>query len=198
MLFSIFLILSFLSIITSALVIISLNPIHSVFFLILSFVLICGNLLLLELEFIPLIFIVVYVGAVSILFTFIVMMLDIKFIIKKQSFFSLILIAFFFSFFFFLSIFLSLKNTVFYTCLFSNLNLNWLQFVDKLTTLNSLNQCLYLDFIIHFLIIGLILLIAIIGAIILTIEFNNPSKKKGQYLFKQIARTNLETFYVIK
>jgi NADH-quinone oxidoreductase subunit J len=198
MLFNLFFICSFLSIFSSILVIISSNPVHSVFFLILSFVLVCATILLLELEFIPLILVVVYVGAISVLFLFVVMMLDIKYVAKKQNFFSLIFIGLFFSFLFFTGVILSLKDTLFYSCVDSSSNLYWFGFVDKLMNLNSLSQYLYLDFIVHFLVVGLILLIAIIGAIVLTVEFNNPQKIRGQHLFKQISRTNLETFYFTK
>jgi NADH-quinone oxidoreductase subunit J len=164
----------------------------------LSFVLVCATILLLELEFIPLILVVVYVGAISVLFLFVVMMLDIKYVAKKQNFFSFIFIGLFFSFLFFTGFILSLKDTLFYSCVDSSSNLYWFGFVDKLMNLNSLSQYLYLDFIVHFLVVGLILLIAIIGAIVLTVEFNNPQKIRGQHLFKQISRTNLETFYFTK
>ena len=66
-------------ILISATMVISVkNPVHSVLFLILTFISAAGLLFLLEIEFISLIFIVVYVGAIAVLFLFVVMMLDIK------------------------------------------------------------------------------------------------------------------------
>lgn len=126
------------------------------------------------------------------------MMLDIKFTPKKQNQLASILIGSFFGFFFLLCVFLAVKNTIFFTVGSSSLNFNWLNFIDKLMILNSLGQYLYLDFVVHFLVVGLILLVAIIGAVTLTVKFNRPHSYKGQYLFKQIARTNLESFYLVK
>ena len=62
-----------------------------------------------------------------------------------------------------------------------------------------LGQYLFLDFVVHFLVVGLILLVAIIGAVILTLQFNIVAlqKNKGQFLFKQVVRTNLETYYLL-
>lgn len=179
-------------------VIISSNPVHSVFFLIMSFVLVCGNIFLLELEFLPLILIVIYVGAISVLFLFVVMMLDIKFIIKKQNRLASILIGLFIGTFFGMCIFLNLKNTIFLNFNSVCTCFNWINFVDKLINLNSIGQYLYLDFVVHFLLVGLILLTAIIGAVVLTVQLNSLKKNKSQHLFKQVARTNLETFYMVK
>jgi NADH-quinone oxidoreductase subunit J len=168
-----------------------------VFFLILSFISVCGNLFLLELEFLPLILIVIYVGAISVLFLFVIMMLDIKYVVKRESRIASILIGLFFGLFFCLCIFTSFKNTIFFSCNSLVTNFNWFSVVDKLINLNSLGQYLYLDFVVHFLIVGLILLVAIIGAVVLTVQLNEPQLNKGQHLFKQVARTNLETFYIV-
>jgi NADH-quinone oxidoreductase subunit J len=198
MLFSLAFFFSFFSILTSIMVIISSNPVHSVFFLIMSFVLVCGNIFLLELEFLPLILIVIYVGAISVLFLFIVMMLDIKFVEKKQKNMASVLIGVFFAIFFCLIVFINLKNTIFFNFNSAYTNFNWINFIDKLINLNSIGQYLYLDFVVHFLVVGLILLVAIIGAVVLTLQLNNLQVNKSQHLFKQVARTNLETFYIIK
>ena len=69
---------SFLATFSSVMVITVRNPVHAVLFLILTFISSAGLLFLLEVEFISLIFIVVYVGAIAVLFLFVVMMMDIK------------------------------------------------------------------------------------------------------------------------
>jgi NADH-quinone oxidoreductase subunit J len=158
----------------------------------------CGNLFLFELDFLPLILIVIYVGAISILFLFVIMMLDIKFISKNQNQLSSVVVSLFLSVFFLVSIFLSVENTIFAAVGSNNISFDWTNFVDKLVLLNSLGQYLYLDFVVHFLVVGLILLVAIIGAVVLTVQFNRPDSYRGQYLFKQISKTNLETFYLCK
>jgi NADH-quinone oxidoreductase subunit J len=190
--------LGFFSIITSILVVISANPVYSVFFLILSFILTCGNLFCLELEFLPLIFIVVYVGAISVLFLFIIMMLDIKFVEKQQQKFASIVVAFFFFLIFCGSVFFNVKDTVFVRVVLFDSYFDWFYFIDKFTDLNIVGQYLYTDFIVHFLVVGLILLVSIIGAVVLTVQLNNPNGLRGQHLFKQVARTNLESFYVTR
>jgi NADH:ubiquinone oxidoreductase subunit 6 (subunit J) len=69
---------SSLAIISGSMVIISQNPIHSVIFLILSFCNATGILLLLQIDFIAMMFLIIYVGAIAVLFLFVVMMLNIK------------------------------------------------------------------------------------------------------------------------
>jgi hypothetical protein len=66
-----------------------------------------------------------------------------------------------------------------------------------IVNINSIGQYLYLDFVIHFLVVGLILLLAIIGSVALTVDFGGGQIIKNQHLFKQLSRTSLETFYVI-
>jgi NADH-quinone oxidoreductase subunit J len=195
---SLIMFISLSSVITSILVITSVNPVHAVFFLILSFVLMCGNLFILELDFLPLIFIVVYVGAISILFLFVVMMLDIKFILKQQQNKSFFSIGAFCCFLFFCSVYINFKEAIFTSCFSADNNFNWNAQIDKIINLNSLGQYIYSDFIVHFLVIGLILLVAIIGAVVLTVQLNGLNKVKKQHVFKQVSKTNSETYYVIK
>ena len=73
-----FFIFSFIGLVSAFSVISSVNPVHSVLFLVLSFLCFSGLLFLLGLEFIPIILVIIYVGAVAVLFLFVVMMLDIK------------------------------------------------------------------------------------------------------------------------
>jgi NADH-quinone oxidoreductase subunit J len=81
-----FILFSSIIIIASIMVITMQNPVHSVLFLILSFIASSGLLFYLEVEFIPFIFIVVYVGAIAVLFLFVVMMLDIKITTVNKDF----------------------------------------------------------------------------------------------------------------
>jgi NADH-quinone oxidoreductase subunit J len=186
------------SILTSILVIMSSNPVHSVFFLILSFITICGNMFLLELEFLPLILIVIYVGAISVLFLFVTMMLDIKYIVKEERSFSSFLIGIFLSSLFFFCLFSTAKDVIFFSFSPTEINFDWLMLIDRNVDLFLFGQCLYSDFIVHFLVVGLILIVAIIGAVVLTMEFGKSYGSKNQFLFKQVARIHLETFYITK
>ena len=85
---TLFYIFAALTMFAALMVITVVNPVHSVLFLVLVFLNAAGMLFVLQLEFIPLTFIIVYVGAIAILFLFVVMMLDIKVTSKANDFFN--------------------------------------------------------------------------------------------------------------
>ena len=162
------------------------NPVHSVLFLILSFINSAFILLLFKIEFLALLFIIIYVGAIAILFLFIVMMLNIKkdlFDLKFNNFFiSLTLSLFFLIFITFDFTFLENWNLFNYQFNF------FLILIDSFFDINVFGQVLYNYYLSLILIGGLILLVAMIGAIVLTFEF------KSIYLIenslRQLSRTN--------
>lgn len=173
------------------LVCISFNPVESVLFLILSFCNAAAILFLFNTEFLGLIFIIVYVGAIAVLFLFVIMMLNIK--NQKESFEgfgSFISLIYFSIFYFFVfSIFLVLKKSFFQNLDVLDINLLDISlFIDDLNNIDVLGQVLYNYFLICFLLAGLILLIALIGAIVLTLRFNNL--QKGQQPNRQLARVD--------
>jgi NADH-quinone oxidoreductase subunit J len=102
--------LSFLLVISAILVISAQNPVHSVFFLILVFLTSAIFLFLLEVEFISLLFVLVYVGAIAVLFLFVVMMLDIKVTRAENDFFIYIPMGIFLGLIFFLEVFMTLHE----------------------------------------------------------------------------------------
>lgn len=164
----------------------SKNPVHSVLFLILSFLNSAFILLLFKIEFLALLFIIIYVGAIAILFLFIVMMLNIKkdlFDLKFNNFF----ISFALSIFFL--IFITFDFTFLENWNILNYNFNFvLSLIDSFFDINVFGQTLYNYYLSLILIGGLILLVAMIGAIVLTFEF------KSIYLIenslRQLSRTN--------
>jgi NADH-quinone oxidoreductase subunit J len=167
------------------------NPVDSVLFLVLVFLNAAAYLLLIEAEFLALIFLVIYVGAIAVLFLFIVMMLDIKIQRSKESIYQYIPFALIFGLLFFLEIFLSLTNT------FSNTqikldNLSWISFIDSLSNIEVLGQVLYNDFLIIFLMSGFLLLIAMIGAIVLTLNF--VSHRRNENISRQISRSFVKIY----
>ena len=172
---------------TSFLVFTSSNPVHSVLFLILTFCEASSILFLFNVDFLGLLFIIIYVGAIAVLFLFVVMMLNVK-VYQMKTFSSLPLLILG-AFIFFLQLSLSLNNT------FSNLNNpfipdNFIFFksFDNLNNLDVFGQVLYNYFIPCFLLAGLVLLVAMIGAIVLTLTFT--SKKKNELVFKQLSRSD--------
>lgn len=183
-----FLFFSFLSVFSSFCVILSKNPLHSVIFLIFVFCNVVLILLLQGIDFLAMVFLIVYIGAIAVLFLFVVYMLNIKLIeineLNWQYLFGLLVSLFFFSIFLFF--FLTAQNFNFYNFETSLNFFVWLNILFDIQNLRILALILYLDFYLIFIIIGLILLVAMLGAIVLT------SKRtfflKEQQIFQQNNR----------
>jgi len=171
-------------IITSLLVIFSRNPVYSVLFLILTFLTASFISILFNAEFLGILFIIIYVGAIAVLFLFVIMMLNIKVLSIVNYFFAPIFLLIGIILFF--QLFLNLLN------IFSSKDVleqaSFLQSFDGLENINIFGQVLYNYFLIGFLIAGIILLVAMIGAIVLTLNFKN--KKKHEINFRQLSRSD--------
>jgi NADH-quinone oxidoreductase subunit J len=181
------LLLTFLFLLTGVLVIFSDNVVHSVLFLILTFCNACLILFIFNVEFLALFFIIIYVGAIAVLFLFVVMMLNVK------TFF--IFNVFNFSFIFLIALILLLQiYFIFGKVLFGYDNFLTLytfkfdQFFDFLDNTNVIGQCLYNYFSVCFLIAGIVLLSALIGAIVLTLSFR--SIRKSEISSRQLSRSD--------
>ena len=177
-----------LLILSSIFVLISKNPVHSVLFLILCFCNAACILFLFDSEFLGLIFIIIYVGAIAILFLFVVMMLNVKIYSTINSIYYI--------FFLFLGVFiLSLQIYLVFEEIFSNsifwstnLSYNFMNYMDNLTSIDVLGQGLYNYYLCCFLLAGLILLVAMIGAIVLTLNFS--SQRKNELSSRQLSRSD--------
>jgi|AntAceMinimDraft_1070359.scaffolds.fasta_scaffold47531_1 NADH-quinone oxidoreductase subunit J len=179
---------------------VSLNPIESVLFLILAFCNTAVILFIFNVEFLGLLFIIIYVGAVAVLFLFIIMMLNIKnqeSLVLNTSYLKSIYdkLKFFIFSFFVIVLFLFLQNSFQQDAfLFFDKNYDFVSIFDKLNNIDVIGQVLYNYFIVCFLLAGLVLLIALVGAIVLTLRFN--SSKKSQLVSRQLSRTdNFLTFF---
>lgn len=190
--------LSFLLVLSAILVISAQNPVHSVFFLILVFLTSAIFLFFLEVEFISLLFVLVYVGAIAVLFLFVVMMLDIKVTRAENDFFIYIPMGIFLGLIFFLEVFMTLhENFVPISPLDSQqIYTNWILNLDTISNIEVLGQLIYTYYFFYFLIAGIILLVAMVGAIVLTLNFKQ--KAKHQFVFKQILREKKNSIYFIK
>lgn len=159
------------------------NPVHSTLYMILGFCNASIILFLLGVQFLSLIFIIIYVGAIAILFLFVIMMLDIKSIdvddINTSSHQFLIGTVF-------LILLSSLK--VFVSIPFDFNQENHFFFFDSISNLNLIGQLLYNYNNFHFLIAGLILLIAMIGPISLTLNFHKNTN--SEVIHKQLSRSD--------
>jgi NADH-quinone oxidoreductase subunit J len=139
-------------------------------------------------DFLGLVFVIIYVGAIAVLFLFVVMMLDIK--LTKINFKTII---YFILFFFLLFIHLYILNSLVFIN-FDFLNFTFINF-DSLGIEFYLAQTLYNYFLLGFLISGIILLVAMLGSILLTLNFSvHILKKKTQYT-NLIRSDNFLTFF---
>ena len=178
---------SSISVFASFMVIVSRNTVNSVFFLILVFVTVSILFIMIGAEFLGMIMLIVYVGAVAILFLFVVMMLNItEQVVKKnnrQGLINNISIGSIVGFIIFLEILVVIGGWKFKES-FEPLSSNNLNF--ELSNTLMLGKVLYTDYIHLFQISGIILLVSMIGAIALT--FSKKENVKRQDYFKQIQR----------
>lgn len=172
----------------SIMVVISINPIHSILFLILVFCNTAGLFILLGAEFLALLFLIVYVGAIAVLFLFVVMLLQTNVEqTKTKDLTGYAFIGIFFLIILGLEFFLSVFNTTFTYNQSETINKqNWTNFIINDTNLEIIGLLLYDEFFTSFILSGIILLIAMIGAIILTIKKKKSIKTQENYI--QIAR----------
>ncbi len=198
-------------ILCSFLVILSKNPIYSIFFLILVFLNTTAFLILIGAEFIALLLLIVYVGAIAVLFLFVVMMLNVKLLEINEPYWKYSFISFLIIVIFFLQIFKILmgyfnfpdysalvfhvNNHYFYTKNFKD----WSVLNFSANNVNTLGNALFVHFCYSFVLISVLLLLAMISAIILTLNYTLKSKK--QLIFRQVMRSlndSVTRYYPIK
>lgn len=188
MLFSIF---SSIALVSSIMVIRAKNPVHSVLFLILVFCNSAALLVLLGLDFFAMILLVVYVGAIAVLFLFVVMMLNIKIAEIHENVLRYLPVGGIIGLIFLLEIFLIVDNDylpLFEPVISSNPYEAYTAYASKIqswTNIESIGNLLYTTYFILFLVSSLILLVAMIGAIVLTMH--KTAKVKRQDVFQQNA-----------
>lgn len=183
-------IFSFLLITSSIFVVSSANSIISLLFLILCFIFSSFILILLECEFIALMILLIYVGAISILFLFAIMMLEHKRENISKNVVEYLPAGAFFGIFL-LAIFLRNINSNFFythTSEFDIFYINWLILPDFTTDIETYALVLYTYYVINLLIVGLILLMVLLGVVYLT--KNSLKNKSFQKVpsFKQVSR----------
>ncbi len=188
---------SIVAIVSAVMVTASKNTVHSVFFLILDFISISCLFIMIGAEFLGMIMLIVYVGAVAVLFLFVVMMLNVA-QQKNQWFSSMsssghIPIGLIISAIIFFELIIVVGGWKYKPDL---VNFNKSVSSTEVSNTHSLGQVLYTDYIHVFQISGMILLIAMIGAIVLTYRQREGVKK--QSYIKQISRERSEGVEVIE
>jgi NADH:ubiquinone oxidoreductase subunit 6 (subunit J) len=193
---SLFFLNSILVVLAALMVITVTNPIYSILFLVCVFVFTTFIFVLLNLHFLAMILLIVYLGAVCVLFLFIVMMLNIKMLELKRN---INFIPFFFvllSFSIFLITFkyditkdIEILNNHFITV---QDTLEWSSIFSIKTSIESVALVLYSFFFFQFIVAGLVLFLAMIGAILLTLENLVKDHKKEDFFYQLIRfRGNL-------
>ncbi len=165
---------------SALLVIFARNPVHSVLWLIVAFFNAAGLMLLVGAEFIAMLLVIVYVGAVAVLFLFIVMMLDIDFAKLRSGFSSNL------PFGLLIALVLLAEIGVAANARQSDPLIAAKPIATAQPNIEAVGEALYTRFLMPFELAGLILLVAMIGAIVLTHRSRGDSR--GQNVSKQIAR----------
>ena len=183
----VFYIFSLIAIVSAVMVTVSKNRVNSVFFLILDFISISCLFIMIGAEFLGMIMLIVYVGAVAVLFLFVVMMLNVA--QQKNEWFnssgrsSHIPVGLLVSIIIFFELIIVIGGWKYKPDLLDSIAI---EINTDLTNTQSLGSVIYTDYIHLFQLSGMVLLVAMIGAIVLT--FRQRSGVKRQSYFKQISR----------
>ena len=190
-----FYVFAFVTIAAGVMVISSRNPVHSVLFLILAFFNSAALFVLLGAEFLAMILVVVYVGAVAVLFLFVVMMLDINFAALRQGFLQYLPIGALIG-----VILLAELVFVFGTWSFSPdvaaVAAAPTPAAAQITNTHALGRLIYTHYVYLFQAAGLILLVAMVGAIVLTLRHREGVRR--QSIARQLSRRREDSIEVVK
>lgn len=207
-----FFLFSSLALLSGVMVIQARNPVHSVLFLILVFFNFAGLLISLGLDFFAMIFLVVYVGAIAVLFLFVVMMLNVQLAEINEKKLRYLPVGGLLGLLFLFEIFLVVDNDLipllagptFVTQIFtrflyfiyawSSVFREWPLIINRVTNIEAVGQCLYTSYSYFFILAGLILLVAMIGAIVLTLH--KGVQVKRQHVFSQNTREFSKTVII--
>ena len=191
-----FYIFSFVAIVAAIMVTVSKNTVHSVFFLILDFISVSCLFIMIGAEFLGMMMLIVYVGAVAVLFLFVVMMLNVAQqnnpLINSKENSSHIPVGLIISLIIFFELIIVIGGWKFKPDLVTSESL----LVDQnVTNTHSIGSVLYTDYIHVFQLSGMILLVAMIGAIVLTFR-HRPGLKRQSYI-DQISRERVDAVQLI-
>ena len=188
-----FYIFSTFLVISAFMVVFAWHSVFSLIFLVMCFIFSAFLLFLLECELLALLFIVVYIGAIAILFLFSIMMLESKLNNLSKNSIKYLPVGFVFGsgllIFLFYEISISFENSYTSNYFYLNIYQNWYDLIDSINNAEVYGQVLYSYYVLQFLISGLILLLILIGVIVLTNTFVSK-QVVDQSLFKQLSRNS--------
>ena len=190
-----FYVFSAIAVASAFMVVAAKNPVHSVLFLILTFVNAAGLFLMMGAEFLAMILVVVYVGAVAVLFLFVVMMLDVDFAELRQGFLNYLPVGGLVAIIFLIELVLVVGTWA--TGSGTVKQAPAAQPGDLIVSnTEALGRVLYTQYVFFFQAAGLVLLVAMIGAIVLTLR--HKAGVKRQNIADQVARTKATAMEVKK
>jgi len=190
-----FYVFAFVAMAAGAMVVISRNPVYSVLFLILAFFNAAALFVLIGAEFIAMILVVVYVGAVAVLFLFVVMMLDINLTELREGFLKYLPVGALIGLVLFLEVLLGLGVIGSDTATLASLGKAAPQ-VLAVDNTRAIGRVLYTQYFYLFQVAGVVLLVAMIGAIVLTLR-TRPGVRR-QRIGEQLYRPKDEAVTVVK
>ncbi len=190
-----FYIFAFVAVASAFMVISARNPVHSVLFLILVFFNAAGLFLLMGAEFLAMILLVVYVGAVAVLFLFVVMMLDIDFSELRAGILEYAPIGALIGVILAAELIVVIGGSVISPTIAKTVAMP-IPALTQRTNTAALGDVLYTNYVYFFEIAGLVLLVAMIGAIVLTLKHRTHIKR--QNISQQVARTPATAVEVVK
>jgi NADH-quinone oxidoreductase subunit J len=190
-----FYLFAFVAVAAGLLVIASRNPVHSVLFLILAFFNSAGLFILLGAEFLAMILVIVYVGAVAVLFLFVVMMLDINFIELRSGVLQYLPVGALVGFILLAELIVVAGSWVVVpeAALIAAAPIPP---IDQVTNTEAIGRLIYTKYIYLFQASGLVLLVAMIGAIVLTLR--SRADVRRQKISDQLARRPGDAIEVVK
>ena len=171
------------------------NPVHAVLFLILTFFNASGLFVLLGAEFLAMILVVVYVGAVAVLFLFVVMMLDVNFAELRQGFLQYLPIGALVGVIFLAELLLVVVGWTIAPTISQSIAAPTPPIASVPNT-EAIGMVLYTRYVYFFQAAGLVLLVAMIGSIVLTLR--HREKTKRQNIADQVARTKATAIEIVK
>ncbi|WP_346912196.1 NADH-quinone oxidoreductase subunit J [uncultured Roseibium sp.] len=176
-------------------VIASRNPVSSVLFLILAFCNSAGLFVMLGAEYLAMLLVVVYVGAVAVLFLFVVMMLDVDFVELRQGFLQYLPIGGLVGLVLLIELLLGLGAWVISPEIAGH-GAEPMPSLNDVSNIQAIGDVLYTKYVFFFQVAGLVLLVAMIGAIVLTLRHKENVKR--QDISKQVARNKATAIEIHK
>jgi NADH-quinone oxidoreductase subunit J len=190
-----FYVFGFVTMASAAMVVVSRNPVYSVLFLILTFFNAAALFVLIGAEFIAMILVIVYVGAVAVLFLFVVMMLDINIAKLREGFLKYLPVGALIGLVLFLEILFGVGVFGSNSATLAGVSKSGLQ-VMAIDNTRAIGRVLYTQYFYLFQVAGLVLLVAMIGAIVLTLR-SRPGVRR-QRISDQLYRPKDEAVTLVK